>query len=69
MWNGIVNVQEIEVVGFGDFSHARGERQAIRRVLKERVRGDFDFVIVNARRAGIETDGVGVADEMDFMAA
>ena len=67
--NRVVDVQQIEVVGFGHVHHARGQRQAIGRILKQRIVGNLDLVIVNARRAGIEADGIRVGDEVDFVPA
>jgi hypothetical protein len=69
MRNGIVYVQHVQTVGFAHFRHARRQRQAIRRILEQRVGGDFHFVIVNPRRARIQPDGIGVADEMHLVSA
>ena len=49
-------MQEIETVSFGYLRHARRQRQAVRRVLKQRVIGNFDLMIVNARDARIEQE-------------
>ena len=67
--DGVVHVQQVELVALGDFGHARGEREAVGRVLEERVVGDFDLVIVDARGIGIEADRIGVGDEVDLVAA
>ena len=51
----IVHVQQVEIVELGDFSHARGQRQIVRRIVEQRITGDFYFVIVDVRvrrRAG-----------------
>ena len=69
MRNRVVNVQQIEVVAFGDIRHARRERQAIRRVLEQRIVGNFHFVVVDARNAGIEPDRIRVGDEVNLVAA
>jgi len=37
--------------------------------LEQRIRGDLDFVIMNARRFRVEPDGVGISDEVDLVAA
>ena len=50
MRNRVVDVQQIEIVAFGDLRHARRERQAIRRVVKQRIVRNFDLVIVDARQ-------------------
>ncbi len=69
MRNRIVDVQQIEVVVLGHFRHARRQRQAIRRILEQRIVGNFHFVIVDAGSAGVQPDGIGVGDEMDVVAA
>lgn len=66
--NRIVDVEQVEVVFLGDFRHAGGESQAVRRVLEERVVRDFDLVIDDIR-AVVEADRVGVGDEVDLVAA
>ncbi len=49
MRDGVMHVQQVEIVVFRHFRHARGQRQAVGRVLKQRIVGDFHFVIVDAR--------------------
>ena len=56
-------------LALGNLRHARGQSEAVRRIVEQRVVRDFDFVIVDARHVGIETDGIGVADEVDLVAA
>ena len=67
--NGVVHVQQIELVTLGHFRHARRQRQAVGRILEQRIVGDFHLVIVNARHIRVEPNGVGVGDEVDFVAA
>ena len=69
MGDGVVDVQQVEPVGLGHVGHARRQRQAVRRILEERVGGDLHFVVMNARNTGVEANRVGVADEVDFVAA
>ena len=69
MGNGVMDVQQVEIVGFGDVGHPRGQRQAVGRILEEGVGGDLHFVVMNPRNARIETNGIGVTDEVDLMAA
>src|SRR6266478_1244608 len=45
------------------------QRQAVRRILEQRVIRDFDLVIVDARRPRIEPDWIGVSDEVDVVPA
>ncbi len=69
MRNRVVHVQQVEIVVFGHFRHARCQRQAIRRILKQRIVGHLYFVIVDAGRAWVQPDRIGVGDEMDVVAA
>ena len=69
MRDGVVDVQQVEVVALRHLGHARRQRQAVRRVLEQRVVGDLDLVIVDARRVRIQPDRVGVGDEVDLVAA
>ena len=56
-------------MAFRDFVHARSEGERVRRVDEERVVGDFDFMIVDVGCIRVEADGIGIADEMDFVSA
>jgi hypothetical protein len=69
MWNGIVNVQQIQRFGLEDLEHFGGERQGVGWVIEKRVRGDLDFVEKNVRVVQVHADGRGVADEMNVVAA
>ena len=69
MRDGVVDVQQVQVVALGHFGHARGQRQRVGRVLEQRVGRDLDLVVVDARSARVEPDGVGVGDEVDLVAA
>src|SRR6185437_10912502 len=51
------------------FGHASGQRQGIGRILKERVIRDLDLVVMHARTAGIEADGIGMGDEVHLVSA
>ncbi len=67
--NRVMHVQQVERVALGHFRHARRQRQAVRRILEQRVIRDFDLVIVDARRPRIEPDGIGVGDEVNIVPA
>ena len=69
MRNRVVNVQQIEVVALRDIRHAGGQSETIRRILEQRIIRDFDFVVVDARNTGVETDRIGVGDEMNLVSA
>ncbi len=69
MRDGVVYVQQIQVLPLGHLRHARGQRQTVRRILKQRIGGDFHFVVVHARRPRVQAYGVGVADEVYVVTA
>ena len=69
MRDGVVNVEEIERIELGDFGHAGGEGEIVGRVFKERVVRDGDLMEANIGFAAGETEGLGVGDEVDLMAA
>jgi len=64
-----MNMQQIEFIKFRDFRHAGGERQIVGRVIKERVTGDLDLVIVDVRLRLRKPNGLSVGNEMDIVPA
>ncbi len=56
--NGVVHVQQVERVALGHFRHSRGQRQAVRRILEQRIIRNFHLVIMDARDARIEANRV-----------
>ena len=68
MRNGVVDVQQVERCGFENFEHFSGERQRVRRMVKERIGDHLHFVETDAWIVGIHADRRSVADEMNFMA-
>src|ERR1700730_7370538 len=69
MRNCVVDMQNIEGFGLEDFEHFCGERQRVRRVIKERIGDDLDLVKEDVRVGGIHPDGRSVTDEMDVVPA
>ncbi len=67
--NRVMHMQQIEPLALGHFRHARGESQRVRRIVEQRVVRNFDFVIVDAGRIGVEPDRIGIADEVNFVPA
>ena len=67
--NGVVHVEQVELVELRNFSHAAGEGEVVRRVLEEGVVGDGDFVKEDAVLAAGEAEGLLVGDEVDLVAA
>ena len=64
-----MHVEKIQSIRVGHLRHSRSQSQTVWGVMEERIVGDFHFVIVNARRPGIEADRVGIADEVNLMPA
>ncbi len=58
MRDRVVHVEQIERFGFDNFDHLRGERQRIRRMVEERVGGDFDFVKMDMRSLALMRMGM-----------
>src|SRR5438874_6638975 len=69
MGNCIMDVEQIQRLGFEDFEHFGGESQGVRRMIEQRIGGDFNFVEENVRVVQVHADWWSVADEMDVMAA
>jgi len=69
MWDGIVHVQQIEFVELRHLGHARRQRQVVWRIFKQRIARDLDLVIVNVGLGSGQTNGLGIGDEMNFMAS
>jgi hypothetical protein len=69
MWNRVVDMQEVELMTHRHFGHTGGEREAVGRVLEQRVAGDLDLMVVNVGSVEAEPDGIRVADKVDFVAA
>ena len=63
-----MHVQQVERIELGHLGHARGQRQVVRRKLEQRITGDRNLVIEDAVVAAGEPEGLGVGDEVDFVA-
>src|SRR5581483_963872 len=69
MRDGIVHVQKVEFIDLRHFGHAGREGQVIRRVIKQRVVGNFDFVIRDIWLRLSEPDWWRVSDEVYLVPA
>ncbi len=69
MRNGVMHVQQVELVDLGDLGHARRQRQVVRRILEQRITRDLDLVIVNVGLRFGQADGLRIGDEVDLVAA
>ena len=67
--DGVMNVQQVEMLGFGDLHHFDGEGQRVGCVIEKRVIGNFDFVERDVFRAGIQPHRRSVTDEVNVVAA
>src|SRR5437868_1307885 len=63
-----MDMEQIQRLGFEDFEHFGGESQGVRRMIEQRIRGDFHFVEKNVRIVQVHADRGSVADEMDVVA-
>ncbi len=67
--DGVVHMQEIEIVVGCHFRHARRKRQGVGRKLKQRIVGYGDFVIENIALPAAQAKGLRVGDEVHLMTA
>ena len=68
MGNGVVHMQQIQVLLAHNFNHFRGEYQLVGRVVKKRVLGNSDFVIKDIGPKAAQANRLIVGNEMDLMA-
>jgi hypothetical protein len=69
MWDRVMNVKQIEFVQFRNLSHTSRERKIVRRILKEWVVRNHNFVKVNVRMRLRQADRLRVGDEMHLVTA
>src|ERR1035437_4471362 len=69
MRNRVVHEVEVSNYPLFHFRHPPGQRQAVRRGLKQGVVRDLHFVIVDARRIRIQADRIRIGNEMDLVPA
>src|SRR5262245_23168504 len=68
MGDGVVNVQQIQILIRSHLCHLGRQSQSIRRMLKERIVEHLHFMEMNQLTRNVQLDGYGVADEMDLVA-
>lgn len=68
MRNGVVDVQKVKRIKLGNLRHSRGQCQIIRRVIKQGITRNINFVIVNIGIEFCKPDGLGIRDEVNFVA-
>ncbi len=64
VWDGIVNVEEVQFLVKDHVYHGAAERTFIRREIEQRVCGDLYFVIIYIGVEGVQSDGLLVGDKM-----
>ena len=69
MWNGVMHVQQIELVREHHLVHPHGQREIVRRIFEERISPDVDLVEVDARQERRQPKWLLVRDEVDLVAA
>ena len=62
-------VQHVQVVALRNLVHPRSERFRIGWILEQRISRDIHLVVMDARQARIEPDGIRVSYEVDVVAA
>ena len=65
--NGVVHMEQIEVMGFGHFDHLRGQDQFIRLVIEKRIVADTYLVVVEVFFQTPHARGSAVRNEMEFV--
>src|SRR5262249_36882810 len=65
----IVDMQNVELIDFRHFRHPRGQRQVIRRILKQGVLRDRYLVKENVRMVCAQADGLLVGNKVDLVPA
>src|SRR5579859_609526 len=69
MRNGVMHVQQIQIISVGYFGHARCQGKAVGRILEQRIIGDFHLVIMDSWDVLVEPYRVGISDEVHLMPA
>ena len=68
MGDGVVDVQQVELLLSGDLHHFRGEDQLIGRVVEEGVLRNADLVVVDVGPETAEAHRLVVSDEVYLVA-
>ena len=69
MRDGIVYVEQIKVLCFGNLHHFYRKRKRVGRVVEQRIAGNFHFVELDSIIGVGQANWRRVADEMDLMTA
>ncbi len=67
MRDGVVHVQQVEVVTKHHLVHADGQRQVVGRILEQRIAPHVHFVEEDARQERRQPEGLLIRDEMDLV--
>src|SRR5215510_3494576 len=67
MGNGVVHVEQIEIIDLRNFRHPRRQRKIVWRVLEQRILGDRNFVIPDIVVERSQAEGLRVRDEVNLM--
>src|SRR5215469_7565210 len=69
MRNRIMNVQQIEFVKLSHFRHPSRECEIVWRIVKQRITGDLDLVIMNVRLRFGQTDRLRIRNKVNVVPA
>ena len=67
MRNGVMHVQDVEVIDLRHLRHARGQRQIVRRIFEQRILRNRNFMKQDVRMIAIQPDGLLVGNKMHLM--
>jgi hypothetical protein len=66
--NGVVDMEQVELVELGNLRHAGSQREIVGRMLEQRVVKHLDLVEVNIGLAARKAERCGRGDEVDVVA-
>src|SRR5438067_4449513 len=69
MWHRIMNMKKIELLGTRHFRHFHCERQSVVGARKQSVVHDFDSMEMKTFLRQVQSNGLSITEEVDFMAA
>src|SRR5437868_2245786 len=69
MWHRIVNMKKIELLGTRHFRHFHCEGQSVVGTGKQSVVHDFDSMEMKTLLRQVQSNGLSITEEVDFMAA
>src|SRR5438094_2012850 len=69
MWHRLMNMKKLELLGTGHIRHFHWERQGVVGARKQSVVHDFDSMEMKTLLRQVQSNGLSITEEVDFMAA